>query len=166
VFMAGKQAGCVGVLAAIAAGCRARSLVYYDDTVHDLGVALQLPLSESIAAPRPREALAASDLLISVHGREFVSDELLALPRFGGINVHPCLYAYKGANPVGRLLADGNPRASVGVHRMTHEVDGGEVLVEEFVDVSRQTTVTGVYNCLYPYYAIALVKAIALIGQP
>ena len=165
VFLGGKQAGCVGLLAALAAGCRVTSLVYYDELVEQLGLVLEIPLFKSIAANEVRGALAASDVLISVHGREIVSNELLKLPRFGGINVHPCLYAYKGANPVGRLVADGNPRASVGVHRMTEDVDQGEVLVEEFVDVSDATNVMDVYNRLYPYYAVALIRAITKIDQ-
>jgi methionyl-tRNA formyltransferase len=165
VFLGGKQAGCVGLIAAVAAGCRVRSLVFYDELVQQLGLALELPIFESIRADEVRDALAASDVLISVHGREIVSSDLLALPRLGGINVHPCLYAYKGANPVSRLLADGNRRASVGVHRMTQEVDWGEVLVEEFVDLSDATHEVDVYNQLYPYYAIALIKAIERIDQ-
>lgn len=166
VFLGGKQAGCVGLLATIAAGCCVQALVHYDDLVDGLGVALHLPRFASIAADGLRETLTASDLLISVHGREVVSSDLLSLPRLGGINVHPCLYAYKGADPVGRLLADRNPRASVGVHRMTQELDRGSVLVEEFVDVSEAKTVTDVYNRLYPHYAIALLKAISLVRRP
>ena len=91
-----------------------------------------------------------------------MSDELLAHTKYGGINVHPCLYGYKGANPVERLLKDGNTRASVGVHRMTAQVDEGEVLAEEFVDVTG-TTVDEVYNALYPAYATALIKALKVV---
>jgi methionyl-tRNA formyltransferase len=160
VFLGGKQAGCVGLLASIAAGCDVRGVVGYDELVRELASALELRQFDSIGDDGTRGLLRESDLLISVHGRELVPDDLLRLPRLGGINVHPCLYAYKGANPVGRLLADGNPKASVGVHRMTSELDGGEVLVEEFVDVSEASSVDAVYNRLYPHYATALVRAL------
>ena len=46
---------------------------------------------------------------------------------------------------------------------MTEKVDKGPVLIEEFVDIGGSTTITEVYNILYPYYAIALSKAIDLI---
>jgi methionyl-tRNA formyltransferase len=163
VFVGGRQAGCVGLLAASAAGCNALAVVAYDDLVGEVAATLGILLLESIRGEDARDVLQRSDLLISVHGRELVPDELLRLPRLGGINVHPCLYAYKGANPVGRLLADGNPKASVGVHRMTSELDRGDVLVEEFVDVSEEISIEGVYNRLYPHYATALVRAIATL---
>jgi methionyl-tRNA formyltransferase len=48
---------------------------------------------------------------------------------------------------------------------MTEQVDAGEVLVEEFVDVAGLTTVEHVYNRLYPVYALAIVKALRLIRE-
>ena len=43
---------------------------------------------------------------------------------------------------------------------MVEKVDAGEVIVEKFVDVSGKNTVGGVYNELYPYYALAIIEAI------
>jgi methionyl-tRNA formyltransferase len=63
------------------------------------------------------------------------------------------------------LLKDKNPKASVGVHYMTERVDAGEVIIEEFVDVSGKETVVEVYNELYPYYAITLLKALKIISD-
>jgi methionyl-tRNA formyltransferase len=162
--MGARQAGCIGLLAALGRGIEIHAVVRHDDYVGELAGSLELQTFASILDSDLEMTLAGSDLLISVHGREVVPPEVLSLPRRGGINVHPCLYAYKGANPVGRLLEDGNPRASVGVHKMTERVDEGELLVEEFVDVGGETTIEGVYNRLYPYYAIALVKAIDVLG--
>lgn len=96
-----------------------------------------------------------SDLFFSVHGREIVPEEMLAIPPLGCVNVHPCLYKYKGANPVQRMLDDDNSKASVAVHYMVEKVDAGEVILEEFVDVAG-TTVEEVYNELYPYYIKAI----------
>ena len=167
VFVGGRQAGCVGLLALAAARWEIGHVVAYDVEVAGVARALGLPVERSVHAQASVEALRGADLLVSVHGREIVPDALLRLPHGGGVNVHPCLYAYPGADPVGRLLADGNPRASVGVHRMTAEVDAGEVLVEEFVDVAAETSVAGVYNALYPAYARTLLAALPLaVGNP
>lgn len=147
VFMGGKQAGCVGLLTLVSLS-QVKAVVPYDQMVGDLADSLKLPQFRSIHnAP-------AADLIVSVHGRELVPASL-----FPGINVHPCLNGYKGADPVRRFLADGNTRASVGVHRMTETVDDGEVLAEVFVDVEGCTTVEEVYNMLYPAYIQALLKA-------
>jgi folate-dependent phosphoribosylglycinamide formyltransferase PurN len=164
VFVGGNQAGCVGLLTAIAAGCRIQGTVAYDNIIENLAINMKLLTFNSVKQPEVEKLLGESDLLISVHGREIISKGLLDLPRLGGINVHPCLYRYKGINPVGRLLSDGCSKASVGVHRMTENVDQGEVLVEEFVDVSGKRSVDEIYNVLYPYYSIALLKALKVLN--
>ena len=163
VYLGGKQAGCVGLLTLYAANCRIASVVAYDELVHQLARTLHLVTFSSIKETGFQQTLSSSDLLVSVHGREIIPKSMLDLLPLGGINVHPCLYQYKGANPVQRLLDDGNTRASVGVHRMTEAVDEGEVLVEEFVEVSTQTSAVEVYNELYPYYALALLKTLKKI---
>ena len=159
-LMAGKQAGCVGLLSLYAAKCEVLCVVAYDDLVKQLAKKLNLPTFSSIKDDEFIKLVNKSDLLVSVHGREIVPIEILKIPPRGCINVHPCLYKYKGANPVERLLRDNNTRASVGVHYMVEKVDAGEVIVEKFVDVSCKNTVGEVYNELYPYYALAIIEAI------
>lgn len=162
-FLGGKQAGCVGLLTLLAVGCKISGIVAYDSTIEQLAIMLRLPRFSSIKEPKVENLLSKSDLLVSVHGREIVPSRLLKLPRFGGINAHPCLYAYRGADPVGRLLRDGNTLASVGVHLMTEKVDEGEVLAEEFIDVLEKHSVEEVYNALYPHYSLALLKALQVL---
>lgn len=164
-FLGSKQAGCIGLLTLAAAGCRIQGVVAYDSFVLNLVTLLHIPDFPSIKQPEVEELLTQSDLLVSVHGREIVPKKLFELPRLGSINVHPCLYRYKGANPIDRLLQDGCTQASVGVHRMTENIDEGEVLVEEFVDVRGSRSVEEVYNVLYPFYAIVLLKAIDKLSE-
>lgn len=165
VYLGGKQAGCVGLLSLYGAGCHVLGVVAYDTYVTKLAAALGLPSFGSIREKRVRELLKISHLMACVHGREVVPKELLDLPRYGGINVHPCLSLYKGADPIQRLLQAGASRASVGVHRMNERVDEGEVLVEEFVALSGQRSVEEVYNILYPLYALVLLKALCQMRQ-
>lgn len=162
-FLGGRQAGCVGLLTLLAVGSKISGIVAYDSTMEQLAIALRLPRFSSIKQPEVEELLSQSDLLVSVHGREIVPSRLLELPRFGGINTHPCLYAYKGVDPVGRLLHDGNTLASVGIHRMTEKVDQGEVLAEEFINVVGKRSVDEVYNAIYPHYSLALLKALQVL---
>jgi UDP-2,4-diacetamido-2,4,6-trideoxy-beta-L-altropyranose hydrolase len=163
IFLGGKQAGCIGLLTLRARGCAITGVVAYDDTVQELATMLGIPTFSSIERPEVKDLLSRGDLLVSMHGREVVPRKLFQLPRLGGINVHPCLYRYKGANPVGRLLRDGCPLASVGVHRMTEDIDEGEVLTEEFVDVAGKQSPEEVYNVLYPYYSLALLRALQVL---
>lgn len=97
-------------------------------------------------------SLSEADILLSIHGREIVGGKMLEMPRFGAVNIHPYLYRYKGANPVAQALKDRNFNASVGAHVMEPDVDEGEVLGEEFVDVTKAKSVEEIYNMLYPSY--------------
>ncbi len=162
-LLAGKQTGCIGLLTLASARCQITGVVAYDETVNKLASALSVPIFSSIKSPEVNKILRNSDVLVSVHGREIVPQHILDIPRYGAINVHPCLYRYKGAHPIERMLQDRCTKGSVGVHRMTEHVDEGEVLHEEFVDVTGSQTVVEIYNDLYPYYSLTLLKALEVL---
>lgn len=159
-FMGGKQAGCIGLLTMLAKGNSVKGAVMYDEMTSKLATELKIPVFSSIKSPECHGLVKDSDLLVSVHGREIVPGSVLAMPRLGCINAHPCLYKYKGARPVERMLEDGETRASVGIHRMTEKLDEGEVLSEIFIDVSGKKTTEEVYNLLYPLYSLSIIKAL------
>jgi methionyl-tRNA formyltransferase len=165
VFIGKRQAGCIGFLTVVASGHNLKAAVAYDSVLESIIKDLYIPTFSSIKKPEIEEYFTGSDLLVSVHAPEIVPDRILNRFRLGGINVHPCLYRYKGAHPIERMLQDGCTKASVGVHRMTAQVDEGEVLDEEFIDVTGKNTVLEVYNTLYPYYSIALLKALQVLAQ-
>jgi methionyl-tRNA formyltransferase len=103
----------------------------------------------------------APDLFVSCHGRQIIKSRILQ--NWKAINMHPCLFKYPGADPIDRLLEDGEKRISVAVHYMTEKVDEGEVIVELFKERESDTAV-GVYNELYPLYSKALVEALKKIA--
>lgn len=96
------------------------------------------------------------DLLICCHGRQILRKEILSI---GCINLHPCLFKYKGAAPIERLLAAGETKASVGAHWMTEKLDVGEVLEEIFLEIEGKTQAE-VYNELYPVYSEVLLSVL------
>lgn len=164
-FMGGRQVAIIGALTILSKGNSILSAVSYsDDLTHILNI-FGISLYTSINDKGFIRTLSESDVLLSVHGREVVNADLLKLPKFGAINVHPYLYKYKGADPVERALKDNNFRASVGVHTMEEAIDEGKVIVEEFVDVSGATTAIEIYNRLYPYYCIAILKTLDIIAK-
>jgi len=162
VFLGGKQAGVIGLLTLLARGDKVSTVVAYDDYVRMIATEqFGLPTFSSV---KNVDWDMPWDLIVSVHGREIVPNDILASTRLGGINVHPCLYACKGAKPVAKFLkSTAYPKASVGVHWMTDRVDEGEVIHEVFVDVVGCKTEVEVYNALYPYYCGALLDALTII---
>lgn len=164
-LMAGKQAGIIGILTSLAKKIDILAIVAYDENVSMISREFNIPIFKTIHDEKFIKYLSKSDLLISVHGREIVPKDILSLPKIGCINIHPCLYKYKGKNPIQQLLKDKNSKASVGVHYMTEETDQGEMLVEEFVDVKGLDDVESIYNALYPYYSLVLSKALNIIEK-
>ncbi len=162
LFLGNKQAGIIGLLTTLAFGCDVKGVVTVNEPMREVATSLGLPLYNSIKQREIPDILKRVDLMVSVHSREIIPKSMLDMSRLGGINVHPCLYAYKGADPVNRWLAGIEPLASVGVHKMTEEVDCGEVITEFFVQIDRNTVhiAEEVYNQLYPLYSLALLDAL------
>ena len=164
VFYGGKQAGAICLLSLLARGESVKLAIAQDDIVEQVAGAFRIPCAPpkilDLHKNDGKLAQGQVDLFVCAHGKKIVGAKILAAHRLGGINVHPCLWKYKGADPVSRLLADKGAKASVGVHRMTSKVDSGEVLSEIFTDVSGCGTVLEIYNALYPLYAIALNSAL------
>jgi methionyl-tRNA formyltransferase len=164
-LMAGKQAGVIGILTALAKKIDILAVVAYDEFVKIVARELCIPVFATVYDKKFIKYLTYCDLLISIHGREVIPRELLSLPKIGCINLHPCLYRYKGKNPIERLLRDGETKASVGSHWMTEKVDTGHTISEEFVNIKGLKTVTEVYNTLYPYYSFVLLKTLDIVAK-
>jgi len=164
-YLGGKQAGCIGLLTILSLGYIVKGVVAYDALMGNMASTFGYKIYGSAKKPDAVELLSDSDLLVSVHCREIITQDLLILPRFGGMNVHPCLFKYKGAHPIQKLLSDGGKLASVGVHRMTEVLDEGEVLAEIYVNVTGKQSEEEIYNTLYPYYSLAIITALKKIQE-
>ena len=139
-------------------------MVPVDDIVEiaakDLGLEVQKPKDINDDAFVGYLEKLGADLFVCCHGRQIIKPRILKMVK--AINTHPCLYKYKGAEPIRRLLEDKNTKASFAVHWMIEQVDEGEPIVENFKEVS-SATVEGVYNELYPLYSKTLMDALKLI---
>ena len=166
IFYGGRQAGVISLLTLLALGHKVVCVVPVDEPVESVARSLGLDVRKPKNINEDEfvdylETLQA-DLFVCCHGRQIIRSRILA--NFKSINMHPCLYQYKGAEPVRRLLGDKNKKASVAVHWMTEKVDAGEVIVENFQEIE-SNTVVGVYNELYPLYSKSLVEAIEEIKK-
>ncbi|MDP2637191.1 MAG: formyltransferase family protein [bacterium] len=161
IFYGGRQAGMIQLLTLLALGHKVVCVIPVDDIVEtvakDLGLEVQKPKNINDDAFVDYLEKLGADLFVCCHGRQIIKPRILNVVK--AINTHPCLYKYKGAEPVRRLLEDKNTKASVAVHWMIEKVDEGEPIVENFKEVT-STTVEGVYNELYPLYGTTLIDAL------
>jgi methionyl-tRNA formyltransferase len=68
--------------------------------------------------------------VVAAYGK-LIPPDLLRLPRFGMINVHPSLLPlYRGAAPVHRAVIDGTPVTGVTIMRVTDLLDAGEMFAK------------------------------------
>ncbi|OGW84522.1 MAG: hypothetical protein A3C35_02500 [Omnitrophica bacterium RIFCSPHIGHO2_02_FULL_46_11] len=162
-YLGGKHVGILGALTVLALGHKISGVVSYSEDLTGVLRDFGLTCYRSIRDNAFQDALKNSDLLLCVHGREIVPSSMLQLPQKGGINLHPYLYRYPGANPIQRALQESNFRASVGAHRMTSQVDAGEVLCEEFTEAEGANTVEEVYAKLYPLYIQVIILTLSKI---
>ncbi len=108
------------------------------------------------------------DLLVSSNSLIF-DPELLALPKVAAINRHSALLpSYGGVLPVFRALAAGEPFVGASVHRMTAEIDEGEVLSRHWVPVFASDTLETLYRACFRVSYDATAEAIAALrtGEP
>lgn len=96
------------------------------------------------------ETMGKFDLFICCHGRKIIDAKYIVPGKF--VNIHPCLFKYKGHNPIKRYIANGDTRGSVESHIMTEAVDEGEVINSQFFDTPVVSSYAEFYNIAYPYY--------------
>lgn len=101
------------------------------------------------------------DLFLCVHGNKIIKKELLKEGRM--VNIHPCLFKYKGHNPIKRFIVNGDTEGSVESHYMVEEVDAGEVIHQEFFKIAAPDFAT-FYNASIPYYFKTIVETLKKVG--
>ena len=133
-------------------GCKAldfftpKAAVCYDEITREKAGILKTPYVCTKFYPQ----LIPVNVLLSVHGREIIKKETLEqIPCY---NIHPYLYCYKGADPIGRAIKAKNTWASVGLHKMSEEADVGEVIFEVFAKIEFTDSYEVFYSRLYPLY--------------
>jgi methionyl-tRNA formyltransferase len=137
---------------------------------HDLPV-LQ---PEKLKNPQFLEALKLlrADLQVVVAFR-MLPEVVWNMPPMGTINVHGSLLpAYRGAAPVNWAIINGEKQTGVTTFKLTHEIDTGNLLMQDKVDIGADENAGDLYEVLKQKGAALLVKTIDsllagnLIEQP
>ncbi|MEO0141781.1 MAG: methionyl-tRNA formyltransferase [candidate division WOR-3 bacterium] len=77
-----------------------------------------------------------SDLFVLSAYGHILSNELLKIPRLGGINIHPSLLPkYRGAAPIQRALMNGEKKTGITIFFMDEKVDHGKLIMQKEVEI-------------------------------
>lgn len=102
----------------------------------ELGLPLRQPRVLQCRQERAFLEGLAPDLIITAAYGKIFRPRLLALPRWGCINLHPSLLpAYRGLSPINMAILRGDPVTGVTVYRMTPGVDAGPILRQRTVAI-------------------------------
>lgn len=94
------------------------------------------------------EAIAPEAILVVAYGR-IIPDWMLALPKFGNLNLHGSLLPkYRGAAPIQWAVANGETETGVTTMRLDAGLDTGDILLEYKTPVGPDTTAAELFGSL------------------
>ncbi len=107
------------------------------------------------------EAIAPDAILVVAYGR-IIPDWMLALPRFGCINLHGSLLPkYRGAAPIQWAVANGETLTGVTTMRLNAGLDTGPMLLAEVMAIAPEETAADLFESLAEIGAKLMVKTLA-----
>ena len=106
------------------------------------------------------DALAPDIGVVAAYGK-LLPDRLLALPRFGMLNVHASLLPrYRGAAPIHRAVMAGDVETGIAIIRLVREMDAGPMLCWESLPIEPDDTSVSVEDRLARLGARLLLEAV------
>lgn len=106
------------------------------------------------------------DILAVVAYGKLLPDEMLALPKFGAVNVHGSLLPkYRGAAPIQWAVLNGDARTGVSTMYLSHDMDAGDVIYTEETEIGEQETSGELFDRLADMGAELLVKTLRAIER-
>ena len=130
-----------------------------------LSQGLEVVQPDSLKATAAVEKLAgfASDLIVVAAFGQILPPEVLALPKFGCVNVHPSLLPrYRGASPIATAILQGDEITGVTIMLLDAGMDTGPILSRKEVSISDDDTTGSLAAKLAQVGAQSLVEILPL----
>lgn len=115
--------------------------------VADMAGALRCPVAvDDLDALREQARRFKPDVLFSVYYRSILPPDVLSSARLGGLNFHPSLLPrHRGCFSAPWAIIEGDRETGVTCHRMTEQVDAGDVMDREIVAIDSSDTGMSLY---------------------
>ncbi|MGH8693873.1 MAG: formyltransferase family protein [Burkholderiales bacterium] len=125
--------------------------------------ATSIPLVRTKDINRNREFIKqlSPDLLVSAFFNQKIGESIVAIPRCGAVNIHPSLLpAFRGVDPVFYAKLSSSPALGVSVHRISPELDCGNILAQEEFPAAPHESVLAATTRLYRAGAELLIASL------
>jgi methionyl-tRNA formyltransferase len=160
-----KQAG-ANIIAAVTAPDKpaGRGMHMHESAVKQYATAQGIPVLQPVNMKAPEfvqelKQLAA-DLQIVVAFR-MMPEMVWGMPEMGTVNVHGSLLPqYRGAAPIDRAIMNGDKETGVTTFRLKHEIDTGDILLQQTVAIADDDNAGIVHDKLMAAGAELLVKTV------
>ncbi len=108
--------------------------------------------------------LAPELIVVAAYGR-ILPDDILALPPKGCINVHSSLLPkFRGAAPINWAILAGEKETGVTVMDMAHDLDAGDIILQETTPIGPDETAAELYDRLALLGGALVVRAVEEIA--
>jgi len=79
------------------------------------------------------------DLIITCAYGQFISEEILNIPRFGCINIHASILPkYRGGAPIHHALINGETETGITLMYMDKGMDSGDIIISEYLKIEEK----------------------------
>ena len=124
----------------------------YQSPVKEYALSHDIPVLQPVRLKDPEfiENLRSlqADLFIVIAFR-MLPEVVWAMPRFGTFNLHASLLPqYRGAAPINRAVMNGETRTGVTTFMLKHEIDTGDILRQEAIEIGPEENVGSVHDRL------------------
>lgn len=88
-----------------------------------------------------RIAACEADFIVTAAYGRILTDAVLALPKYGAVNVHASLLPkYRGASPVHWSIINGDEKTGISIMLMDAEMDHGDILLQKEIEIQAYIT--------------------------
>lgn len=103
----------------------------------------------------------APDIMVTAAYGQILSREILAIPRYGVINIHASLLPkYRGSSPIQWAIVNGEEYSGVTIMQTEYEVDSGAIIDSERVAIGEEMTAGDLFIKLSEVGAKLIVKVL------
>jgi methionyl-tRNA formyltransferase len=106
------------------------------------------------------------DLIVIAHFKKLIQREIINIPNFGCINLHPSLLPYyRGLSPQHWPIINGEHETGVSVHFVDEHADTGDIILQKKVQITSNMYVSDLQLEFIKVYKTIVIESINLIKQ-
>lgn len=136
----------------------------YYDKMHGLAIRYGIPCISDCNMLVSADIPDNTDLIVAAHSHWYISAKILEKAKHGGIGFHPSLLPrHRGQDAVRWTVAMGDTVTGATVYWLDDKVDGGDLLLQKYLFVSRKWDYHQLWREIFPIGVKMICEAVDLI---